>query len=259
MGSETLRRAWHDAVDPAMVLTVEAIAAQPERVEPRLLVIGASIAAGEALAPEQERQLRDAVREMCVVRQSENVPLLDWLGYGRPLWAAAVAGRAGRTAPAPPDFAAVDEHLPFAMLWTTRMHRHGFRRHSVEVARELLEHWATSNVEKLPNLRGAASYVGTSSTYVGRGRAARLLAVNTIMDERDYSVRELVGLNIVKRRKQLNMLQEELAQILGMPRGDLSKWETGKHKPSDRNLRRLADTLEVPIAYFFADHREGNG
>ena len=74
------------------------------------------------------------------------------------------------------------------------------------------------------------------------------------MNDAQISLRELVGRNIVLGRKLAGMSQKQLAQMLEMDRSDLSKWETGRHQPSERNLRRIADQLEQPLAFFFSDH-----
>ena len=48
-------------------------------------------------------------------------------------------------------------------------------------------------------------------------------------------------------RKQLGLTAEELAQKLGVSVGTVSRWETGKNKPSRLAKRRLKDVLDKEV------------
>lgn len=49
-------------------------------------------------------------------------------------------------------------------------------------------------------------------------------------------------------RARLNMTQDDLAEALDVSQGAVSRWETGRHAPTDRQLRRLAEIANIPLA-----------
>lgn len=59
--------------------------------------------------------------------------------------------------------------------------------------------------------------------------------------------RRITGQFIAKRRKMLNLTQEQLAERLGVSNKTLSKWETGKCMPDYGVVERLCDELGVTI------------
>ncbi len=58
------------------------------------------------------------------------------------------------------------------------------------------------------------------------------------------SLRQILGDNIKKRLKQLEMTQEKASELAGISNGHLSDLLNGRTWPSDRVLERLADALE---------------
>lgn len=48
-------------------------------------------------------------------------------------------------------------------------------------------------------------------------------------------------------RKEHGFTQEALAKKSGVHRTSIARYETGKRGISTKNLRRLADTLDVPV------------
>ena len=48
---------------------------------------------------------------------------------------------------------------------------------------------------------------------------------------------------ITIKRKQMNLTQKELAQLLGVANSTLNQWETGTRRPSIDMLVRLAEVL----------------
>ena len=52
--------------------------------------------------------------------------------------------------------------------------------------------------------------------------------------------------------------QEELATHIGSPANTLSRWETGKYKPTAENLDKLARFFGVSIAVFFPEQEMDN-
>lgn len=68
----------------------------------------------------------------------------------------------------------------------------------------------------------------------------------------------MYGEKIRKKRKELNMSQEDLAQKLDVTRQAISKWEMDKADPTNRNLKELSDVFNVDIAYFIGENFENN-
>lgn len=58
-------------------------------------------------------------------------------------------------------------------------------------------------------------------------------------------------------RKKQGITQEELGYKLGMePAGAsarISQYETGKHAPDYATVKRIADALQAPVAYFYCE------
>ena len=52
---------------------------------------------------------------------------------------------------------------------------------------------------------------------------------------------------ILDFRTNLNLSQNELAEMLGLTNKAVSKWETGKSKPTTNVIRKLADLLKIDI------------
>lgn len=55
------------------------------------------------------------------------------------------------------------------------------------------------------------------------------------------------GNKIVELRTQLNLSQTELAKMLGVTNKAVSKWETGKSKPTTNVIRKLAALFRIDI------------
>jgi transcriptional regulator with XRE-family HTH domain len=52
-----------------------------------------------------------------------------------------------------------------------------------------------------------------------------------------------------KARESAGMNQEQLAAELFASRAALASWEQGRHRPSELQLRRIADVCGVPVAW----------
>lgn len=63
----------------------------------------------------------------------------------------------------------------------------------------------------------------------------------------------LVGLRLKKRRTELNYSLRALAQQTDLTAAFLSQVERGISNPSLNTLRRIADSLDVPMLYFLAE------
>ena len=59
-----------------------------------------------------------------------------------------------------------------------------------------------------------------------------------------------IGERIKSARKQAGMTQQELAERLETSYVGISLWESGKRKPKPESLKRIAQVLNIPIAFF---------
>ena len=64
------------------------------------------------------------------------------------------------------------------------------------------------------------------------------------------------GEKIAKLRRDKNISQEALADMLGLSRQSVSKWENGSALPTMENLSRLAKIFDVPVSYLLDDSRQ---
>jgi len=62
-----------------------------------------------------------------------------------------------------------------------------------------------------------------------------------------------LGQKIALARKQKNLKQDELADIMNVSRSTISLWESNKRKPTHSNLVYLAQNLDKPLGYFLED------
>lgn len=60
-----------------------------------------------------------------------------------------------------------------------------------------------------------------------------------------------IGKRIKKRRKDLKISQEELAEALGVTYQQVQRYESGSNKLNVENIQVIADLLLVPASYFF--------
>ncbi|MEK7858683.1 MAG: helix-turn-helix transcriptional regulator [Elusimicrobiota bacterium] len=63
----------------------------------------------------------------------------------------------------------------------------------------------------------------------------------------------LLGRRIREERKVRGLTQQQLADVVGMDAGHLSRVEHGKAVPSINAVKKIADALALPIAKLFAD------
>ncbi|UNE54001.1 helix-turn-helix domain-containing protein [Bartonella machadoae] len=62
-----------------------------------------------------------------------------------------------------------------------------------------------------------------------------------------------IGKKIRFRRKMLKMSQKELGQSLNLSAQQIQKYETGLNRVSAGRLKEIAEKLNVPLAFFYAD------
>ena len=58
-----------------------------------------------------------------------------------------------------------------------------------------------------------------------------------------------MGERIREARKQKGLTQAELASLIGVQRAVISKYETNMIEPSIKQLKKIADALDVSIGY----------
>lgn len=59
---------------------------------------------------------------------------------------------------------------------------------------------------------------------------------------------------IIKRRKELNMSQSQLAQLLEVKQPMISQWESGEYNYSISTIAKIFDALNLKIAIEFIDN-----
>jgi AbrB family looped-hinge helix DNA binding protein len=57
----------------------------------------------------------------------------------------------------------------------------------------------------------------------------------------------MIGKNIQTYRKQMNMTQEALAELAGVARQTIVKWESGESTPDLETAGRIADVLRISL------------
>ncbi|UTO28208.1 helix-turn-helix domain-containing protein [Bartonella harrusi] len=62
-----------------------------------------------------------------------------------------------------------------------------------------------------------------------------------------------IGKKIRFKRKMLKISQKELGNLLGLSAQQIQKYETGLNRVSAGRLKEIAEKLDVPLAFFYAD------
>lgn len=62
---------------------------------------------------------------------------------------------------------------------------------------------------------------------------------------------------LARNEQDPRVSQERLADMIGVARRQVIRWEKGEHRVSDRALVLIAFALERPIAWFYEDHEDG--
>lgn len=68
-----------------------------------------------------------------------------------------------------------------------------------------------------------------------------------------------LSLKLRAHRKQKGMTQEELAEVLEVNKAAVKRWEVGASYPSQRDIEKIADVLDVAPDMFMGDTRFGEG
>lgn len=67
-----------------------------------------------------------------------------------------------------------------------------------------------------------------------------------------------IGQEIARLRKEKNMTQLQLADLMNVTDKAVSKWERGLSYPSFKTIQKLAEVLEVPLEDFIDIESEDN-
>lgn len=67
-----------------------------------------------------------------------------------------------------------------------------------------------------------------------------------------------IGQEIARLRKEKNMTQLQLADLMNVTDKAVSKWERGLSYPSFKTIQKLAEVLEVPLENFIDIESEEN-
>lgn len=59
--------------------------------------------------------------------------------------------------------------------------------------------------------------------------------------------KNILGLKLKEYRKQKGLTQEDLAELLDVSDKSVSKWELGKGYPSEKNIIKISETLDVSL------------
>lgn len=75
------------------------------------------------------------------------------------------------------------------------------------------------------------------------------------MQKKKLKTSREIGEKIKKRRMELGISQEALAEILGVTYQQVQRYENGTNRLNVENIQLIAGALSVPISYFFEDDK----
>ena len=73
-------------------------------------------------------------------------------------------------------------------------------------------------------------------------------------DLNSSSIKQRFGKAVRRRRRELDLSQEELAELAGLHRTYISNLERGMINPTLENMERLARGLEISLARLFVEY-----
>ncbi|HCZ11956.1 MAG TPA: XRE family transcriptional regulator [Nitrospiraceae bacterium] len=71
------------------------------------------------------------------------------------------------------------------------------------------------------------------------------------MTKKKITTSREIGERIKKRRKELKISQEDLAETLGVTYQQVQRYENGMNRLNVENIQVIADALDVYVAYFY--------
>ena len=66
-----------------------------------------------------------------------------------------------------------------------------------------------------------------------------------------YSSKNSFGRRLEEARRDKNMMQSELAELLNVKQATVSAWERGKNEPSMEMFKKIVKILEVDLNFLF--------
>jgi len=276
MGDRAARiaREWRRLTQTSNSFFIEALNAIRPEVPAWRAIVMANVESAGGLDDAQEAMFREGLAEVFSTPAPAQI-LFDGFGFEqRPPLARMLARRVGRVGVTFDDYVDADTQITVIDQWARRSHAANFRRRSPDILRDVAAEleWHMERSAYVPSrpitYRELSQIAGqTSVTGVLRGKQVRTYAdllyvegsspVETVAEFR-VRRRQFIGNRIRARRKELDISQDQLARRLGIERTDLSDWERGKHEPSEANLARLEDALEVERGYLTATCDEEN-
>lgn len=105
----------------------------------------------------------------------------------------------------------------------------------------------------------ARHHVGVGTVQLVRSEIDQMLAAEAgespLAEVNDITTRiggrtvmEFDGRRLLKERRRRTLIQEELADLAGISRGEIGHLERCRRKPTLRTLRRLAEALKIDAA-----------
>lgn len=100
-----------------------------------------------------------------------------------------------------------------------------------------------------PRRAKAVSPIGTPSGEAASRRASRSAAYRAERDR--LTGYEQIARIVIKRRMELGLSQQQVAQRMGTSNTAISRIESGQHATKQETLARLADALEMRYVHGF--------
>lgn len=75
------------------------------------------------------------------------------------------------------------------------------------------------------------------------------------MQKRKLTTSREIGERIKKRRKELKLSQEELAEMLDVTYQQVQRYENGANRLNVENIQVIANALSVSLSYFFETYK----
>jgi len=77
---------------------------------------------------------------------------------------------------------------------------------------------------------------------------------HTLKQKSEIDIKKRFGKAIRRRRREMDLSQEHLAELSGLHRTYISSIERGQRNPSLENIQNLTKALDISISAFFANY-----
>ncbi|AFZ43381.1 helix-turn-helix domain protein [Halothece sp. PCC 7418] len=78
--------------------------------------------------------------------------------------------------------------------------------------------------------------------------------MSSVTDSNSSSIKQRFGKAVRRRRRELDLSQEYLAELAGLHRTYISNLERGMINPTLENMERLAQGLEISLTRLFVEY-----